>query len=60
MTFTDFVWFSAKGKSVEHWILFDRLVQQIILQDTCDGIDHDVAVIQINVGEIIKQYVGND
>ncbi|XP_022645280.1 disheveled-associated activator of morphogenesis 1-like isoform X2 [Varroa jacobsoni] len=44
----------SKGKSVEHWILFDRLVQQIILQDTCDGIDHDVAVIQINVGEIIK------
>ncbi|OQR78633.1 disheveled-associated activator of morphogenesis 1-like [Tropilaelaps mercedesae] len=50
----------AKGKSVEHWILFDRLVQQIIMQDTCDGVDHDVAAIQINVGEIIKHLASEE
>ncbi|XP_028967542.1 disheveled-associated activator of morphogenesis 1 [Galendromus occidentalis] len=50
----------SKGKSVEHWILFDRIVQQIIMQDTCEGVDHDMAVIQINVAEIIKHLASEE
>ncbi|KAK7601114.1 hypothetical protein V9T40_008555 [Parthenolecanium corni] len=40
------------GSHSQHWLLFDRIVQQIILQ-TENGEDNDVNAIEINVKEII-------
>lgn len=44
------------GSLPQHWLLFDRIVQQITLQ-TDSGIDNDVSPISINVKEIVQQYV---
>ena len=45
----------------EHWFLFDRIVQQIVLQqnDELDSLVHDpdVAPIEINVRDIVKELV---
>ncbi|XP_065208750.1 disheveled-associated activator of morphogenesis 1 isoform X3 [Planococcus citri] len=40
------------GNHSQHWLLFDRIVQQIVLQ-TENGTDNDVTPISINVKEII-------
>ncbi|KAM7299560.1 disheveled-associated activator of morphogenesis 1 [Ixodes scapularis] len=42
------------GGSPQHWILFDRIVQQIVVQGE-KGEDHDIAVIDINVSKILKE-----
>ncbi|XP_050055784.1 disheveled-associated activator of morphogenesis 1 [Aphis gossypii] len=41
------------GSLPQHWLLFDRIVQQITLQ-TDAGADNDVSPININVKEIIQ------
>jgi len=41
------------GSLPQHWLLFDRIVQQITLQ-TDTGIDNDVTPININVKEIVQ------
>ncbi|EEC07046.1 disheveled associated activator of morphogenesis, putative, partial [Ixodes scapularis] len=40
--------------TIRHWILFDRIVQQIVVQGE-KGEDHDIAVIDINVSKILKE-----
>ncbi|XKL66064.1 hypothetical protein PGB90_009484 [Kerria lacca] len=40
------------GSHSQHWLLFDRIVQQIILQ-TESGADNDVNAIDINVKELV-------
>ncbi|CAN7941980.1 unnamed protein product, partial [Ixodes hexagonus] len=42
------------GGSPQHWILFDRIVQQIVVQGE-KGENHDIAVIDINVSKILKE-----
>ncbi len=37
-----------------HWILFDRVVQQVVLQSEAAE-DHDVAPLEINVKEILQE-----
>lgn len=45
------------GSHPQHWLLFDRIVQQIVLQSESNGTgfvrNPDVAPIEINVKEII-------
>ncbi|VVC32462.1 Hypothetical protein CINCED_3A014002 [Cinara cedri] len=41
------------GSLPQHWLLFDRIVQQITLQ-TDSGTDNDVTPISINVKEIVQ------
>lgn len=41
------------GSLPQHWLLFDRIVQQITLQ-TDAGADNDVSPININVKDIIQ------
>lgn len=41
------------GSHPQHWILFDRIVQQIVLQTETGG-NPDVAPINIKVKEIVK------
>lgn len=41
------------GSLPQHWLLFDRIVQQITLQ-TDVGTDNDVTPININVKEIVQ------
>lgn len=40
------------GSHQQHWTLFDRIVQQIVLQ-TESGYNYDGAPIEINVKEIV-------
>ncbi|XP_037581095.1 disheveled-associated activator of morphogenesis 1-like isoform X2 [Dermacentor silvarum] len=42
------------GGSAEHWILFDRIVQQIVVQGE-NGENYDIAPIEINVKKILKE-----
>lgn len=42
------------GGSAEHWILFDRIVQQIVVQGE-NGENYDLAPIEINVKKILKE-----
>ncbi|XP_050698138.1 disheveled-associated activator of morphogenesis 1-like isoform X2 [Eriocheir sinensis] len=37
----------------DHWILFDRVLQQLVTQDE-DGRDREVALLDINVNSIVK------
>ena len=40
----------------KHWHLIDRLVQQVVLQQS-DGTDPDVAPLRIDVDSLVQQYV---
>lgn len=40
------------GSQPQHWLMFDRIVQQIVMQSENSN-DPDVAPIQINVKEIV-------
>ncbi|XP_073980936.1 disheveled-associated activator of morphogenesis-like protein isoform X2 [Rhodnius prolixus] len=40
------------GSQPQHWLLFDRILQQIVTQ-TENGINHDVSLLDINVKEIV-------
>ncbi|KAK8766870.1 hypothetical protein V5799_006350 [Amblyomma americanum] len=42
------------GGSAEHWILFDRIIQQIVVQGE-NGENYDLAPIEINVKKILKE-----
>ena len=42
------------GAHPQHWLLFDRLVQQIVLQSVSQE-DHDLTVMDINVQDIVQQ-----
>ncbi|KAH8032324.1 hypothetical protein HPB51_024101 [Rhipicephalus microplus] len=42
------------GGSAEHWILFDRIVQQIVVQGE-NGENYDITPIEINVKKILKE-----
>ena len=42
------------GAHPQYWLLFDRVVQQLVLQSE-GGEDHDVAPLQINVKEILEE-----
>ena len=42
------------GAHPQHWLLFDRLIQQIILQSDNQE-DHDLTVMDINVQDIVQQ-----
>lgn len=44
------------GSHPYHWLLFDRIVQQLILQNE-SGEDVDGAPLEINVKEIVQLYV---
>ena len=44
------------GAQPQYWLLFDRLVQQLVLQSENQE-DHDQAPITINVRDIVEQYV---
>ena len=44
------------GAHPQHWLLFDRLIQQIILQSDSQE-DHDLTVMDINVQDLVQQYV---
>ena len=44
------------GAHPQHWLLFDRLVQQIVLQSVTQE-DPDLTVMDINVQDIVQQYV---
>lgn len=55
---TEFIFFSVDyGSHPQHWLLFDRIVQQIVLQSESNetGLvrNPDVAPIEINVKEIV-------
>lgn len=41
------------GSHPQHWMLFDRVVQQLVLQ-TDKGSDLDMAPLKINVKEIVQ------
>ncbi|XP_076359239.1 disheveled-associated activator of morphogenesis 1-like isoform X2 [Tachypleus tridentatus] len=41
------------GACPEHWLLCDRIVQQVVLQGN-DGMDPDVSHVEINVKEVVK------
>jgi dishevelled associated activator of morphogenesis len=43
------------GAQPQHWLFFDRVVQQVVLQSSETQEDHDVAVIDVNVKEIIQE-----
>ena len=42
------------GAHPQHWLLFDRLVQQIVLQSVTQE-DPDLTVMDINVQDIVQQ-----
>ena len=42
------------GAHPQHWLLFDRLVQQIVLQSVSQE-DHVLTVMDINVQDIVQQ-----
>ena len=42
------------GAHPQYWLLFDRVVQQLVLQSESNE-DHDVAPLQINVKEILQE-----
>lgn len=42
------------GTYPQHWMLFDRLVQQIVLQSDSQE-DYDLTVMNINVQDIVLQ-----
>ncbi|XP_014239797.1 disheveled-associated activator of morphogenesis 1 isoform X2 [Cimex lectularius] len=44
------------GSQPQHWLLFDRIVQQIVTQ-TDNGTNHDVSIVDINVKEIVQLLV---
>ena len=39
--------------SPDRWLLFDRVLQQLVTQQT-DGEDREVSIVDINVNEIVK------
>ena len=41
------------GTSPQHWLLFDRIVQQIVLQNEAQE-NPDISAININVKEIVE------
>ena len=41
------------GSSPQHWLLFDRIVQQIVLQSNSQD-NPDVSLINIDVNQTIK------
>ena len=43
------------GTHPQHWLLFDRLVQQIVLQSGQE--DPDLTVMNLNVQDLVQQYV---
>lgn len=45
------------GTHPQHWLLFDRLVQQIVLQSGQE--DPDLTVMNLNVQDLVQQYVKN-
>lgn len=52
---SNWVFFSVDyGAHPQHWLLFDRLVQQIVLQSVSQE-DHDLTVMDINVQDIVQQ-----
>lgn len=40
------------GSHPQHWLLFDRVIQQIVMQSE-SGIDHDVTPLDINVKDLV-------
>ena len=40
------------GALPQHWLLFDRIVQQIVTQND-SGSNHDITALDINVKEIV-------
>lgn len=40
------------GSQPQHWLLFDRVIQQIVMQSE-SGIDHDVTPLDINVKDLV-------
>lgn len=44
------------GSQPQHWLLFDRIVQQLVMQSE-SGTNHDVTPLKINVKEIVHLYV---
>lgn len=40
------------GCQPQHWLMFDRIVQQIVTQ-TENGTNHDISIINIDVKEIV-------
>lgn len=40
------------GSQPQHWLLFDRVAQQIVMQSE-SGIDHDVTPLDINVKDLV-------
>ena len=50
----DFFFSVDYGAHPQHWLLFDRLVQQIVLQSVTQE-DPDLTVMDINVQDIVQQ-----
>ena len=42
------------GAHPQHWLLFDRILQQIILQSENQE-DHDLTVMNLNVQDLVQQ-----
>lgn len=40
------------GSHPQHWLMFDRIVQQLVLQNE-NGSNPDIAPLQINVKELV-------
>ena len=50
---TLFYLFLGDLTSPDRWLLFDRILQQLVTQDP-DGSDKEVSIVNINVKEIVQ------
>ena len=50
----DFFFSVDYGAHPQHWLLFDRILQQIILQSENQE-DHDLTVMNLNVQDLVQQ-----